>query len=41
MKTYGRIQEKNEATAESTDPLTATQTVSLLMALDQLLQKQT
>ena len=39
-KTYGRIQEITEATAESTEPITATQTVSLSTALDQLLQIQ-
>ena len=39
-KTYGRIQEIIEATAESTKPITTAQTVSLSMALGQLLQKQ-
>ena len=38
--TYGRIQEIIEATAESTEPITTTQTVSLSTALYQLLQKQ-
>ena len=39
-KTYGRIQEIIEATAESTEPITTAQTVSLSTALSQLLQKQ-
>ena len=37
---YGRIQEIMQSTAELTEPITTTQSVSLSTTLDQLLQKQ-